>query len=206
MTRYGHAVIHFVLVSPVLPLIRERNLPVASNLLTSQAQRIFLDLSKSRLPSYCSPLSRHGVELPFQERLNSVEEHARVSIVVWTNLARILYSKNSKVYLACSSGENATNSITNIRTAVPRSSSQLVFLYLDLADLIKVAAAAQRFLAQESILHFLFNDAGVMIGPADFPLKTVYGISSPEHELRRYLPLHKGPYAQADCCDRVRAT
>ena len=116
------------------------------------------------------------------------------------------YSKNSKVYLACSSGENATNSIANIRAAVPRSSSQLVFLYLDLADLIKVAAAAQRFLAQESILHFLFNDAGVMIGPADFPLKTVYGISSPEHELRRYLPLHKGPYAQADCCDRVRAT
>ncbi|KAH8761471.1 hypothetical protein BGZ57DRAFT_724230, partial [Hyaloscypha finlandica] len=93
-------------------------------------------------------------------------------------LARILYSKNSKVYLACSSGENATNSIANIRAAVPRSSSQLVFLYLDLADLIKVAAAAQRFLAQESILHFLFNDAGVMIGPADFPLKTTFSRSS----------------------------
>lgn len=80
---------------------------------------------------------------------------------------------NSEVYLACGSVEKATDSITNIREAVPRSSGQLIYLYLDLAELTKVAAAAQRFLAQESILHVLFNDAGVMVGPADSPLKTV---------------------------------
>jgi retinol dehydrogenase 12 len=88
-------------------------------------------------------------------------------------LARILYAKNSKVYLACSPEEKATNSITSIRKAVPKSSGQLVFLSLDLADLTEVTAAAQRFLAQESIPHVLFNDAGVMIGPANSPLKTV---------------------------------
>jgi retinol dehydrogenase-12 len=58
-------------------------------------------------------------------------------------LARILYSKDSKVYLACSSEEKATNSITNIRKAVPKSSGQLVFLYLDLADLTKATGATQ---------------------------------------------------------------
>lgn len=56
---------------------------------------------------------------------------------------------------------------------MPKSSGQLVFLSLDLADLTEVTVAAQRFLAQESILHVLFNDAGVMIGPANSPLKTV---------------------------------
>jgi retinol dehydrogenase 12 len=81
--------------------------------------------------------------------------------------------QDSKVYLACSPEEKATNSITSIRKAVPKSSGQLVFLSLDLADLTEVTAAAQRFLAQESILHVLFNDAGVMIGPANSPLKTV---------------------------------
>ena len=56
---------------------------------------------------------------------------------------------------------------------MPKSSDQLVFLSLDLVDLTEVTAAAQRFLAQKSILHVLFNDAGVMIGPTNSLLKTV---------------------------------
>jgi retinol dehydrogenase 12 len=41
-----------------------------------------------------------------------------------------------------------------------------------------VKVAAQSFLAQESKLNVLFNNAGVMVGPVEPPLKTVQG-----HEL-----------------------
>lgn len=90
-------------------------------------------------------------------------------------LSRILYAKKAKVYLACRSEEKATKAIADIKKAVPKSKGELVFLPLDLADLTKVKAAAQSFLAKESKLHVLFNNAGVMVGPANPPLKTVQG-------------------------------
>ncbi len=90
-------------------------------------------------------------------------------------LARVLYAKNAKVYVACRSEEKATKAIAQIKKATPTSKGELVFLSLDLADLAKVKAAAQIFLAQESQLQVLFNNAGVMVGPADPPLKTVQG-------------------------------
>lgn len=90
-------------------------------------------------------------------------------------LARILYAKNAKVYVACRSEEKADKAIASIKKTAPNSKGELIFLELDLADLTKVKAAAQNFLAQESKLHVLFNNAGVMVGPADPPLKTVQG-------------------------------
>jgi hypothetical protein len=63
-------------------------------------------------------------------------------------LARILYARNAKVYLACRSAEKTAIAITGIKTAAPKSTGQLIFLSLDLADLGKVKAAAQSFLAQ----------------------------------------------------------
>ena len=80
------------------------------------------------------------------------------------DLARVLYSKNSKVYLACRSEEKATKAIALIKKAVPKSNGQLFFLPLDLADLNKVKETAKTFLAKESTLHVLFNNAGVMVG------------------------------------------
>lgn len=90
-------------------------------------------------------------------------------------LAQILYAKNAKVYVACRSEEKATKAIAHIEKAAATSTGELVFLSLDLADLTQVKAAAQSFVAQESKLHVLFNNAGVMVGPADPPLRTVQG-------------------------------
>ncbi|KAK3689261.1 hypothetical protein B0T22DRAFT_169306 [Podospora appendiculata] len=90
-------------------------------------------------------------------------------------LARVLYAKNAKVYVACRSEEKATKAIEAIKKRAAGSKGELVFLSLDLADLAKVKAAAQTFLDQEFKLHVLFNNAGVMVGPANPPLKTAQG-------------------------------
>lgn len=90
-------------------------------------------------------------------------------------MARTLYAKNAKVYVACRSEQKAAEAIESIKKSAPKSNGELIFLSLDLADLTKVKAAAQSFLAQESKLHVLFNNAGVMVGPVEPPLKTVQG-------------------------------
>ncbi|KAK8122605.1 hypothetical protein PG984_011275 [Apiospora sp. TS-2023a] len=78
---------------------------------------------------------------------------------VGRELARILYCKNATVYLAA---RVESDTIQHIKHAEPRSTGTLVFLPLDLADLRSVKAAAERFLAAETRLHVLFNNAGVM--------------------------------------------
>ena len=92
-------------------------------------------------------------------------------------LARVLYARHAKVFLACRSEDKATAAIAQIKKAVPQSNGRLVFLPLDLADLSNVSAAAQSFAEQETKLHVLFNNAGVMPGEKT-PPKTVQG-----HEL-----------------------
>ncbi|KAK8074594.1 estradiol 17 beta-dehydrogenase [Apiospora hydei] len=74
-------------------------------------------------------------------------------------IARILYSRNATVYLA---GREESDTIQHIKKAEPRSAGVLVFLPLDLSDLRSVKTAAKRFLAAETRLHVLFNNAGVM--------------------------------------------
>jgi retinol dehydrogenase 12 len=81
---------------------------------------------------------------------------------VGKQVARILYSKNARVYVAARSEDKATRAIEDIRQASPESSGELIFLLLDLADLSTIRASAQRFLDRESQLHVLFNNAGVM--------------------------------------------
>ncbi|KAK4497796.1 hypothetical protein PRZ48_010450 [Zasmidium cellare] len=97
---------------------------------------------------------------------------------IGAELTRVLYAKNAKVYLACRSEEKAKRAIENVQAAVPNSKGQLVFIPLDQADLNKTKAAAESFLAQESRLDVLFNNAGVMTGESKPPKKTVQG-----HEL-----------------------
>ncbi|RYP77671.1 hypothetical protein DL771_001039 [Monosporascus sp. 5C6A] len=75
-------------------------------------------------------------------------------------LSRLLYSKNAKVYLTARSEEKAKEAIQFIQSAVPNSSGSLIFLPLDLEDLSSIKASAERFLAAESRLHVLFNNAG----------------------------------------------
>ncbi|KAI1407898.1 putative estradiol 17 beta-dehydrogenase [Hypoxylon sp. FL1857] len=90
-------------------------------------------------------------------------------------LARVLYSRDAKVYAACRSEEKGAQAIAEIKKAEPTSKGELIFLHLDLADLAKVQAAAKAFLALESKLHVLFNNAGVMVGPSKPPPKTAQG-------------------------------
>lgn len=89
---------------------------------------------------------------------------------VGKELARMLYSKNAKVYVAARSEAKSNQAIEDIQKLLPQSTGQLVFLPLDLADLSTIKATASRFLAAETKLHVLFNNAGVM---------------SPEKELAR---------------------
>ncbi|CAI6340537.1 unnamed protein product [Periconia digitata] len=81
-------------------------------------------------------------------------------------LARMLYSKNAKIYIAARSEEKAVKAIDDIKQAEPSSTGDLVFLRLDLADLTTIKASAQQFLDKEQRLDVLFNNAGVM-KPAD---------------------------------------
>ncbi|RYP47177.1 hypothetical protein DL768_006727 [Monosporascus sp. mg162] len=75
--------------------------------------------------------------------------------------ARILYSKNAKVYIAARSKARASEAIAAIREAWPKSTGSLIYLPLDLADLTAVRAAAEQFLSLETKLHALFNNAAI---------------------------------------------
>ncbi|KAK0621012.1 short chain dehydrogenase reductase [Immersiella caudata] len=80
-------------------------------------------------------------------------------------LAQILYSANATVYMACRTESKARNAMQDIRSAAPSSKGRLEFLPLDLSDLRTVKAAAEQFIASQTKLHVLFNNAGVMVPP-----------------------------------------
>jgi retinol dehydrogenase 12 len=83
-------------------------------------------------------------------------------------VARLLYSKNSKVYVMARSEEKANKAIESIKAAAPQSAGSLVFIPLDYDDLTTVKAAAERFTTAEKRLHVLINNAGLQgAGPID---------------------------------------
>jgi retinol dehydrogenase-12 len=81
---------------------------------------------------------------------------------VGKELPRLLYSKNAKVYILARSESEANKAIEDIKKAPPTSTGALVFLPLNLSDLTTIKASAERFLAAETKLHVLFNNAGIM--------------------------------------------
>ncbi|KAH7155834.1 hypothetical protein B0J13DRAFT_497062 [Dactylonectria estremocensis] len=88
-------------------------------------------------------------------------------------IASILYGKNGKIYMAARSRTKTGEVIQQIKAAHPKSNGQLIFLPLILDDLTTIKASAQEFLAQESRLDVLYNNAGVMVPPQGS--KTVQG-------------------------------
>ena len=86
----------------------------------------------------------------------------------------MLYAKNAKIYLAARSEEKANQAIEEIKGLSPNSTGELVFLKLDLDDLEGIKASAESFLAKETKLDILFNNAGVM-GVLPGPVRTKQG-------------------------------
>ncbi|KAI2467659.1 NAD(P)-binding protein [Annulohypoxylon bovei var. microspora] len=80
---------------------------------------------------------------------------------VGKEIARILYSKNAKVYMLGRSEERMKTAIESIKTAVPKSAGDLTYIHLDLADLESIKPSVEKFLGKEQKLDILFNNAGV---------------------------------------------
>ncbi|KAI0123915.1 hypothetical protein BJ170DRAFT_641043 [Xylariales sp. AK1849] len=80
-------------------------------------------------------------------------------------VAQILYAKNATVWIAARNEQNALAAVTSIKEAFPSSSGKLEYMHLDLGDLTTIKKSVASFLARETKLHVLFNNAGVMMPP-----------------------------------------
>jgi retinol dehydrogenase-12 len=120
------------------------------------------------MPSFSSSWTQFFPPKPQYTEDDVADLQGNVYVVTGSNtgigkeLARMLYAKNAKVYVAARSQEKARRAIDDISKSAPASKGSLVFLHLDLSDLDKVKTAAQTFLAKEKKLNVLFNNAGLM--------------------------------------------
>jgi NAD(P)-dependent dehydrogenase (short-subunit alcohol dehydrogenase family) len=85
---------------------------------------------------------------------------------VGLELVKVLYSRGGTVYIASRSTTKIDAAISTIRSIFPRSSGHLKSLRIDLNDLSTISACASTFLAQESRLDVLWNNAGIAQVPA----------------------------------------
>lgn len=92
-------------------------------------------------------------------------------------LCRILFHAGSKVYLAGRSEEAANKAIEDIKASTGTASGELHFLRISLDDLSTIGPAVARFMASESRLDVLFNNAGVSNPPLG-------SVSAQGHELQ----------------------
>lgn len=76
-------------------------------------------------------------------------------------LCKILYAHNATVWVAGRSESKAQKALSNIKEAFPKSSGNINFLHLDLADLSTIKPAVNSFTSQEQRLDVLVNNAGV---------------------------------------------
>lgn len=60
------------------------------------------------------------------------------------------------------SAYKTNRAIAGIKNAVPSSTGTLRYLHLDLANLASIKGTVEQFLALETRLHVLWNNAGVM--------------------------------------------
>ncbi|EUC37238.1 hypothetical protein COCCADRAFT_33506 [Bipolaris zeicola 26-R-13] len=91
-------------------------------------------------------------------------------------LARLLYSRNGTVYAAARSTKKTTAALAWIKEQHPSSKGKLTHLHLDLNDLEGIKPSVENFLAQESRLDVLINNAGVFMTPLGPKTKQGYEI------------------------------
>ncbi|KAJ7176761.1 NAD(P)-binding protein [Mycena filopes] len=83
---------------------------------------------------------------------------------------RALLQHNAKVYMACRSRVKADAAISELLLLTGK---EAIFLELDLSSLSSVKTATETFLSEETELHILYNNAGIMVPPVE--LATVDG-------------------------------
>lgn len=76
-------------------------------------------------------------------------------------LCKILYSHNAIVYVAGRSESKASDAISDLKKAFPESSGRLEAMIIDLFDLSTIKPGVEAFLAQQTRLDVLVNNAGV---------------------------------------------
>ncbi|KAF7369180.1 hypothetical protein MVEN_00245200 [Mycena venus] len=87
---------------------------------------------------------------------------------------RALLQHNAKVYLACRSRRKAEETIAELRDLTGK---EAIFLELDLANLSSIKAASEKFLSQETKLHILYNNAGIMVPPIELVTSDGYDLT-----------------------------
>ena len=89
-------------------------------------------------------------------------------------LSRILYNAGGKVYIMTRDSAKTNRVIDEITSKKPSKSGHLKFIHADFLDLSTIAPAVETFLASESRLDVLFNNAG--IGGVDISHRTKQGL------------------------------
>ncbi|KAK4501406.1 hypothetical protein PRZ48_007215 [Zasmidium cellare] len=80
-------------------------------------------------------------------------------------LVKILYAKGARIYVAGRSKTKITSAIEGIKEIPTETPGELKSLIVDFNDMTTIAACARDFLAQESRLDVLWNNAGVSMQP-----------------------------------------
>lgn len=137
--------------------------------------------------------------IPTLTERNLPDQTGRVFVVtggyagVGEQLAQILYSRNGTVYIAGRSHDKATKAISSIKAAHASSTGRLEFLEVDLSNLTTIRIAAETFMASESRLDVLVQNAGVAITSSSTTIKGAQG-----HEIQMVTNCI-GPYLLAQC-------
>jgi NAD(P)-dependent dehydrogenase (short-subunit alcohol dehydrogenase family) len=112
-----------------------------------------------------------GLPAPSLTEKNLPDQTGKVYLITGSNagvgyqVASILYGQNAKVYVAARTESKALAAIDAIKKEHPKSQGKLEYLYLNLSDLTTIKASAEDFLSREDKLHWLDNNAGVMVPP-----------------------------------------
>jgi len=105
-------------------------------------------------------------------------------------LVRILYQSNARVYVAARSSNKTKTLVEELQHEFPKSKGDLIYLKLDLDDLTTIKASAEEFIAKESRLDVLWNNAGVMVPPEGSKTKQGYELQLGINNLGHFLFTH----------------
>jgi NAD(P)-dependent dehydrogenase (short-subunit alcohol dehydrogenase family) len=105
-------------------------------------------------------------------------------------LVEILYQRNARVYMAARSSTKAKAAIEKIQRIHHRSIGQITYLHLDLNDLTTIKKSVDEFLAKETRLDVLWNNAGVMFPPSGAKTAQGYELQLGTNNLATFLFTH----------------